>query len=81
MKKMKTIKDSQPWSEREKVLLLLLLVSVIDIPSLIDTLYQIGYEFGQALALWFQEHLRRVYGMIYLLSYLVIRGLSSVVKK
>ncbi len=53
MKKMKTVKDSQPWSEREKVLLLLLLVSVIDIPSLIDTLYQIGYEFGQALALWF----------------------------
>ncbi|MGQ7413170.1 hypothetical protein ACTGVV_06125, partial [Streptococcus suis] len=40
MKKMKTIKDSQPWSEREKVLLLLLLVSVIDIPSLIDTLYR-----------------------------------------
>ncbi|NQN88017.1 hypothetical protein HO997_08995 [Streptococcus suis] len=53
MKKMKTVKASQPWSEREKVLLLLLLVSVIDIPSLIDTLYQIGYEFGQALVLWF----------------------------
>ena len=53
MKKMKTVKDSQPWSEREKVLLLLLLVSVIDIPPLIDTIYKIGYEFGQALALWF----------------------------
>ncbi|HEL1812131.1 TPA: hypothetical protein TXY98_001907 [Streptococcus suis] len=53
MKKMKTVKNSQTWSEREKVLLLLLLVSVIDIPSLINTLYQIGYEFGQALAFWF----------------------------
>lgn len=41
------------WTKREKVLLTLLIITLIDIKEIIFTLYHIGLEFGQALTAWF----------------------------